>query len=358
LSRINGAETSARRSPGRLDRFCERRAESEDAAMPTDALIHLDRLRCIEEHDGSGHSEPYIWPLFLWVDDDTIGSGDFVAATAHGNAFSREVIKSGINDGEVVPIPSTVRTLGHRFDDDGGTRQFGIVVLLFEWDETPMDAVRAAYSAYVRELPIALGEFVSRNLRAPETAAEIQSIVDEVRPKIVDAGRDALSNWEKVQVFAGSLDLDDEHGFDNFWVDLSAANLPATQFRLQFVNTRRIKIFGDEIVVTTNYEIDGHYEVREPPAPDACQDEVDGLRRARSAAAGIEATIRALQGQLRLASPAQRAALIAEIRRLRIEELPQASAAVGRAARALERCRARQIVIGPDDVAPVVRPVR
>jgi hypothetical protein len=33
--------------------------------MPIDAFIHLDRLRCISEFDGSGHSEPYAWVMLL-----------------------------------------------------------------------------------------------------------------------------------------------------------------------------------------------------------------------------------------------------------------------------------------------------
>jgi hypothetical protein len=50
--------------------------------MTTQTVVVLDRLRCVHEHDGSGHSEPYLWPTLLWVDDATPATPDRVGVVA------------------------------------------------------------------------------------------------------------------------------------------------------------------------------------------------------------------------------------------------------------------------------------
>lgn len=304
--------------------------------MPVDAFIHLDRLRCLAEDDASGHSEPYVWTVLLWVDDATIGSGQIVGALAPGNVQgSRAVVKEGIKAGEGGPMPAAQRSFARRFEDGLTVRQAGIVVAMFEEDETPEDAVRAAYDAFRRELPAAVAQFIRTHLRGPETDEEREEVAAQVRPKVRAAGEGALSNFEKLQVFLGTLNLDDEVGFATFFSEIQDDQQDAQPFTLSFLSK-------DE---HNHYEIDGRFELRMPPAPDRCQAEVDRVSQARAALAGLQATIRSLQDELREAPPAQKPFLIREIRRIRTEEVPAAAAALEAAQRALARCRTIQGVL-------------
>jgi hypothetical protein len=66
--------------------------------MPTDVTITLNRLNCLRESEGG--SEPYIWPVLLWIDDMTVQTSDLVGVTTSlilGNA--RTVLKSGMKAG-------------------------------------------------------------------------------------------------------------------------------------------------------------------------------------------------------------------------------------------------------------------
>ena len=42
--------------------------------MATDVILTFESLHCTRESDGTGHSEPYIWPVLLWVDDSTLAT--------------------------------------------------------------------------------------------------------------------------------------------------------------------------------------------------------------------------------------------------------------------------------------------
>lgn len=309
--------------------------------MPIDAFIHLDRFRCLVEHDGNGHSEPYIWTVLIWVDDTTIGSGQIVGSAAPSEfQGARAVIKAGMRAGQEASLPAVQRSFAHRFEDGLTIRRIGLVVVLLEEDETPDDAVRAAYKAFVRELPPAVADFIRSFGRGPETSEERRQIVATVQPKVVAAGRDALTAFQKVQVAIGSLDLDDQLGFDTSFMEVDGpASARAITLRL---------VEGRAANPKQHYEIDGRVELRPPPPPDPCQRQVDGVARAREALDGLLAEIRGLQAQLAKAPPQEKAAIIAEIRRIRSEQIPEAAEALDLARRALARCRALQgTVVSP-----------
>lgn len=302
--------------------------------MPIDAVVQLDRLRCVE---GLGGIEPYAWTIVLWVDDGTIASGRFVGSRAPDSVRgSRAVIKDGMRAGEEAPMPALQRSFLRQFEDDDQIRNIGIVVALFEEDETPGDAVRAAYEAFVEELPRALADFIRTNLRAP-TDEEREQIADVVRPKVRAAGRDALSAFEKAQVLLGTLDLDDEVGVDSFFTEIADQSPSSRPFTLRYEKTGTV--LGQTF--TNRLEIDGRLELRQPPPPDPCQAQVNRVKTAREAVDAVQATIRALQEELSQASPAEKAAIIREIRRIREEELPPVVAALEAAQRALALCRAQ-----------------
>ncbi|MEU1312251.1 hypothetical protein ABZ419_25615 [Streptomyces cinnamoneus] len=316
--------------------------------MPIDVFIHLDELRCIEEWDASGHSEPYIWDLAIWSDTSTRitskGVGSMAINSTHG---ARNVVKSGMKAGDRSPLPSTHQ--GFRIpsldnpDPDGVSRHVGIVVALWEADETPAATVRAAYGAFVVETPAQLGEFIRENGRLPRTPAEILPIVEAVRSAAFEAGQDTLSWWEKVQIGIGSMDLDDEIGVQGaFFSDDGQPNpLEDDSFTLQFVKvTEILSPFGQPREVRNRYELDGRLELRQPPAPDPCETQAERVRAAQRRLDSINGAIKGLQQQLH-GGEDSKAAILQEIRQIRDEEIPPAVAELEQAQNELKECRLR-----------------
>jgi hypothetical protein len=176
--------------------------------MATDALVVLDQLRCIREDDWpNGHSEPYIWPALLWIDD----AGVNVEAPAPDSA--RLVVKDGMRAGEVADLPGAVATLSARIVD--GFRAAILVVALWENDESPGHVVTAGFQAFADEL----GAAVRANLAGlagteEERARAIAEITDRVDARVESTIEGALTWWEKVKFLAGELDLDDIVGSD------------------------------------------------------------------------------------------------------------------------------------------------
>jgi hypothetical protein len=311
--------------------------------MPVDAFIHLDRLRCRSEHDHNGHSEPYVWAMLLWADDTTVGSGVFVEASAPATSQGfRAVIKDGIRAGERASMPSAQRRFAHRFEDNLERRDIGIIVAMFEEDDTPSDAARAGYRAFVRELPLAVADFIRSHLAPPVSAADREEIAAQVRPKVRAAVRDALSGFEKLQALLGNLNFDDQLGFDTFFTSVDSDEQPPSRFTLRYRKTFTETVGGQQVERINDYEIDGRFEVRRPPPPDPCQAAIDRVTRAREAADGLQTHIASLQVELSGAPPQQKAAIIAEIRRIREEDVPAAAAVLEAARRALAQCRAAQ----------------
>jgi hypothetical protein len=316
--------------------------------LPIDARIHLDRLRCLEQHEDGG-SEPYAWTILLWVDDTAFTSGLPGSLAPSNSPGFRAVIKEGMDSGEQASMPSVQRSFVHRFEDGLVIRQIAIVAALFEEDETPSDAVRAGYRAFVREVPQAVADFYRAHNRGPDPddQQELDEIADAVRPKVRSAMEDALSAFEKLQIALGTLNLDDVIGFDVFSTDIDEE--PPRSFTLNFTKTVEIPLPDfpgrpnvPSVEVTTQFEIDGRFELREPPPPDPCQAEVERVREAREKVEGIQADIKQLQSDLQEAPPAEKPSIVDEIERLKREELPAAVARLESAQRALALCRASQ----------------
>jgi len=285
----------------------------------------LERLRCIRESDGTGHSEPYIWPALLWIDDHTLATPELVGVTAPALGNARVVIKSDMRAGETADIPSSVgRVLRVRFEDGLSTRRLILAVVLWEEDETPEAAMRAGFQAFSSELRAA----VAANLLALSQANEEEetAIVATIKTRVSARVRSALENGltaaEKARVLLGTLNLDDPINSDF----KSLPDLRATPITLTF-----------SAGSSDDYEIQGHLQVL-PVVVDRCQAQVNAVEAAQAAVDAIDAQIRQLQDELQHASPAEKPFIISEIRRLR-EERPVAMAAFEDARRALQTCR-------------------
>jgi hypothetical protein len=296
----------------------------------------LEHLRCIRESDGTGHSEPYIWPVMIRIDDDTLATPALVGVTAPALGNARIVIRDDMKAGDVADIPSQVGTLRVRMDDNQSVRQLLLTVALWENDETPEKAMRDGYQAFVRELGLAVADNLLA-LNAAKTPEErkpiIEAIKKRVTAKVESAIRNGLTGSQKIQVFLGTLNLDDiiSSDFKQF------PQLLAQPFSLDFASN------GNR--PSNRYRIDGQLRAV-PVVVDPCATQAARVRDAQDTVNGIEAEIKSLQDQLKGKNPPGEPPLpkkdiIAEIKRIGEEELAPAEEALDEARTALSICRRR-----------------
>lgn len=298
--------------------------------MATDAFIHLDRLTCRRESDGSGHSEPYIWPMLVYVDDRTFATPERVGITGPALGNARVELKDGMRAGDQVGIPASVGQIRVRFEDNLQLRQMILAVVLWESDETPKAAMEAGFIAYGRELRAAVGQNLLALNATQDDPEQRKVIVDEIKARIRKAVEGAIENrltaGQKVRIAIGSLNLDDEVGSDF----LHIAELAPRTIHLTFRSSTNV------------YDIDGRVRTVRV-LTDICQSRVDAVKAAQTAVNGVEIEIAALQKELQSAPPGLKPFITAQINQLRSGELVQANAALNEARRALQRCRDQDV---------------
>src|SRR5690242_14739106 len=195
--------------------------------MPTDTAVILDRLVCIHEHDGSGHSEPYVWPVLLFIDDATLQTPDLVGVAAPDPAFARIVVQHGMQAGDVADLPSAVKTLSAPIAD--GLKAIILVILLWEMDDSPGDAVTAGFDAFVSALRAAVADHLGE-LNDPNARDQaVEEIKASVRKSVESAIKSKLSTWDEL-----TLDLDDSIGADTAIVTSLPASGAPTPLSLAF----------------------------------------------------------------------------------------------------------------------------
>lgn len=317
--------------------------------MATDAFVILEQLRCISLKNTEQETEPYIWPVLIRIDDNTLSTPELVDIVTPVQGNARIVIKNSMRVRETAAIPSSVGMLRTRFEDGLTVRRLILVVALLEMDETPKPALQAGFRTFGSELRAAIAENLFALDQAEGEAEKqlVEAIKKRVEERVESATQDGLTSWEKAKVIAGILNMDDPSG--SAFQAFGKNGLVPTPITLAFEATRRFPIIS--IVSSSQYEIRGQLQVR-PVVVERCQPQIDRVNAAQSAVNDIEKQIKCLQAQLRgdedeCDEPSLPKEFIrAEIERLREEELGPAMDALKDARTALEICRVRQGVVG------------
>jgi hypothetical protein len=196
--------------------------------MTTQTVVVLDQLRCIHEHDGSGHSEPYVWPTLLWIDDATLATAELVGVSAPDHTSARVVVEHDMQAGDAADLPDPIRVLNAAIGD--GFRAAVLVVLLWEMDDSPADAVTAGFDAFVSALRAAVADHL---VALDESDSERDKALAEVEKAVHGAVESAitskLSLWDKL-----TTDFDDDVGFDTATVRTLPDTGTATALSLAF----------------------------------------------------------------------------------------------------------------------------
>lgn len=295
--------------------------------------LRLDRLECHVQGDASGGSEPYLWPMLVWVSDTTLATPALVRSN-HPHT-PRTVLGQNVRAGAVLTVPPAAGTVGTQLAQGDSLRRALVVVGLHENDETPDRVVRAAYASYVRELPAAIArhllELSSDDQDTVDAAKE--AVRSEVTAAVRSAGSGAMTTWEKFKVGVGSLDLDDQVGDDSHEASApSGGGVAATDVSLRYTQSK-----NDGTVVTQDWTLTGTLTI--DSRVDLCAGLVLAANQARVRRDQVHARLRDLRTAWGQAHGAEKDAL-----RLDIDEaeatLAAAEAELTAAEEALARCRA------------------
>lgn len=310
--------------------------------MPIDAIITLDQLSCSKESDGTGHSEPYLWPVLLRVDDETLATPPLLSSLHPAEQFARAVVKQNMKRGDSAPVPQGQRSFTFRFSDNLKLHNVILIVALLEEDETPDRAVKAGYISFRNEVPKAVGT-LDRLLRLSSTdPAVVNGAIAEVKAQVTDAVRAAIKNrltaTEKLGVLLGTLNLDDQIAVSHLRFDQLTTQAGATLDQAFSVLLVR-KPGASNSTITDQYTLSGRFQTRRvlrdrcqarADAVKAAQDEVDSIQREIDEARGLPG------GQV----------LVAQLK----EDLEVAQATLDAARAALAQCRAGGVVVGGTDI--------
>ncbi len=273
---------------------------------------------------GSGKSEPYLWPVFLWADGGTLAraatGGDPVGSLASLVGLSaRDRLGGGFQNNTVVAVPPDLGVHTVLLDDDP-RRGAGVAVGVLEWDETPDSAARAGHAAFAAQVRQRVNDFVRREARLPADG-EMAPIGDAIGAATDQAMRDAQSWWSRL-----TNDQDDVLGVAYRWLD-------ATELEREFVQAVEV-LRGRNI-----YQVAFSVNVAPPPQPDPCAPIAAEVAQAQAAVDAIEADVRSLQAELQFAAPAVKRRLRDLIAALRREQRA-AEAMVAEALTRLRLCEA------------------
>src|SRR5690349_9758199 len=87
--RINPAWTRLQRQLELLQQELQACRESSQPITPARAFVRLSKLHCVDENDGTGNAEPYLWRVFFKLDGETVSARIDGDPLANGGADAR-----------------------------------------------------------------------------------------------------------------------------------------------------------------------------------------------------------------------------------------------------------------------------
>ncbi len=171
------------------------------------ASIHLQTLTFTSASDGKGNSKPYIWPAVLPIDNNGVGLSSPAVASAD------VVIASGMHAGDTASIPQSVGQLTVQITDEG-FQSLVIVVALWDRRDSPDNVVQTGFQTFSSELRAAIQDNLAGLSDPNQRDTTVKTIQKRVNDKISSAIENALSLFQKIEIFLGQMHLDSNIGSD------------------------------------------------------------------------------------------------------------------------------------------------
>jgi hypothetical protein len=238
--------------------------------MAIEAVLDLDTLRCVSQHDGAG-AEPYLWTALIWVEID----GDqwsYGRAAPPSTTGTRAVVKDTMKAGQRASVPAAQRHFTHTFDD-GVTGGVGMVTVLLEQDGLEHHEVKRGYTTFLAELDEVVGGFIEANDRQPDPH-ELDDLVARIERRVKRAIQNAMTGWEKAAVVLGFKNPDDVVDHDVQLWTVFGLPMASQPFTVNYRHTDRITTYPpvgsgstpQPVVVeqVTAFDLDGRVQFRRP----------------------------------------------------------------------------------------------
>lgn len=311
---------------------------------PQRVTLGLTELRCIEESDGSGSSEPYMWVTYFALGAEQLPgqAGPMATITPAYDAFRSE-FADGVEAGDVLTIPAFLASGSFDMDLGADHTLVGCIAVVMEEDDTPQSSIVLGRIAYAKEIEKQLNDLVAARVLAgdfgPVTDEEIDAIRAAVQAKVEEAIGSDQSIWD---IFRNQ---DDQVGFT--YKAFSGPEIAAQFFDFP-------EITSDDS--TNRYVLSGSLSVGAIPTDpvDLCATERAAVKAKQDELQGLQTRRSLLQGQLQHATPQQKAAIVAEIGATN-DLIAQAEAELPPLEAALDACIARHR--GPQDDVVVDQPI-
>lgn len=298
--------------------------------MPSTVKLHPDRLRCIVESDEKGASEPYLWVTYFCVDGRNVGRPEPVTTVTPVYDGFRTEFPDNVSDGTVVNVPSFLANCSLEVDPGPlGFMLAGVVVVLWEEDETPNKAIRAGRNAFLTGMHEQLNQLIRQRIAAfdarPVTPDEVAAISLAIEPSVESAIRSNLSWWEKL-----TGNQDDLIGFAH--VAFSGSEIRTRDFTFPEIADESRK---------NRFVLSGRMTV-EPTRPtfDRCAAPRAAVVAKHNQISALHTMRTVLQQQLQTAPPQAKAAIVAQIAALG-DQIVQAEAELAPLQAALASCENR-----------------
>ena len=153
------------------------------------ATISIPTLHCVEQSDGTGKSEPYLWFCFFWS-DATSNPQEPVSVRLSGVYNERDQYPDNVGNNQDIPIPYISGTSSAALQPPG---MLGVLVALLEQDETPENAIAAGAWAFRGAVHRELNKFVLTNGFRKPTPPEMEVIQHAIEGSFKAAIRSKLS---------------------------------------------------------------------------------------------------------------------------------------------------------------------
>jgi hypothetical protein len=207
-----------------------------------DVEVKIENIHCLDEGDGPGNAEPYLWSVFFKIDGETCKvnaalklEGRATVITTSGN--HGDLLRDGVDAGDNVPIPSSLGLIhtrlkpiyfdvpitvrNQRIDRVAGV--VGCLVILLEEDFTPNDAIARGHEALNQAVQRELDNLIpTLGFGHPEvTDEDIEEISNRIGDSVTAAIEANVTVWEWLR---GAANMDDKIGSKVFKVSLDVLN--------------------------------------------------------------------------------------------------------------------------------------
>jgi hypothetical protein len=184
----------------------------------------LTTLECIDEGDGSGEAEPYMWTVYFKVDGDTVVlDNNFMlsgTATVVGTPGNHDDLGAGMDAGNTRNIPSslgafatTLKPIPTPIPGVTAGGMVGCIAILMEEDSTPDQDIANGHAALNSELQNQLDALIpTLGIGNPSpTEADIEGIQQAVQTAVENAVAEGVDFWDFLAGLFGNLQ-DDQIG--------------------------------------------------------------------------------------------------------------------------------------------------